>query len=92
MPSRKRTHQEVEPAIIADQVPREPSVLERLRNMWQFANLMQFLFIFGKAVRIDCEDFGIEVCRVNSIISLPPPHPTSPLPRSTSPFPSLPCV
>lgn len=38
----------------------EPSLLQRIRNMWEFASVMQFIFIFGKAVKID-EDFDIEV-------------------------------
>ena len=28
--------------------------------MWEFSNLMQYIFIFGRAVKID-EDFTIEV-------------------------------
>lgn len=38
----------------------EPSMLTRLRDMWEFSNLMQYIFIFGKAVKID-EEFTIEV-------------------------------
>jgi len=40
--------------------PKEPSLLDRLRNMWEFANLAQWIFIFGRAVKID-ENFDIEV-------------------------------
>ena len=40
--------------------PREPSLLERIRNMWEFANLAQWIFIFGRAVKID-ENLDIEV-------------------------------
>ncbi len=56
MPARKRDLQELE----ASDAPKAPSVLDRLRNMWHFANLAQYLFIFGKAVRVD-ENIGIEV-------------------------------
>jgi len=42
--------------------PKEPGRLERLRNMWQFANLAQWIFLFGKVVKID-EDLDIEVRR-----------------------------
>ncbi|KAI9786062.1 MAG: hypothetical protein M1816_008153 [Peltula sp. TS41687] len=51
MPPRKRGRQEME----AGQPPseEEPSILNRLRNMWEFANLMQYLFFFGKAVKVD---------------------------------------
>ena len=38
----------------------QPDLLTRLRNMWEFANIMQYIFIFGKAVKID-DDFDIEV-------------------------------
>lgn len=31
-----------------------------LRNMWEFASLMQYIFLFGEAVKID-EDLDIEV-------------------------------
>lgn len=63
--SRKRGRMEMESS--------EPAVglslLDRLRNMWEFANLMQYIFIFGKAVKID-EDLIIEV-------TLPPRHYTA---------------
>lgn len=38
----------------------ELSLLQRIRNTWEFSNLMQFIFTFGKAVKID-EEFNIEV-------------------------------
>lgn len=38
----------------------ELSLIQRIRNTWEFSNLMQFIFTFGKAVKID-EDFNIEV-------------------------------
>jgi hypothetical protein len=56
MVSRKRGRQEME----ADEPPREPTMLQRLRSMWEFANLAEYIFIFGKAVKLD-EDFDIEV-------------------------------
>ena len=60
MVSRKRTHSEVDAA--PEQQPSgEPGLLHRLRNCWEFANLMQFISMFGKIMKID-EDFGIEVC------------------------------
>jgi hypothetical protein len=54
--SRKRGRQEMETV----EPPREPSMIEKIRNMWEFANLAQWIFIFGKAVKIE-EDFDIEV-------------------------------
>jgi hypothetical protein len=54
--SRKRGRQEME----AVEPPKEPSLLERIRNMWEFANLVQWIFIFGRVVKID-ENLDIEV-------------------------------
>ncbi|KAK0383108.1 hypothetical protein NLU13_9021 [Sarocladium strictum] len=34
--------------------------LQRVRNMWQFANLVQWIYIFGKAAKID-ESIDVEV-------------------------------
>ncbi|KAI9766072.1 MAG: hypothetical protein M1840_006779 [Geoglossum simile] len=56
MVSRKRARQEME----AEGSPlHEPSLLDRIRDMWEFANLGQYLFIFGKAVKVD-QDLDIE--------------------------------
>ncbi|MCJ1252447.1 hypothetical protein MMC24_000253 [Lignoscripta atroalba] len=55
MVSRKRGRAEMESSEPAAQ----PDLLTRLRNMWEFANIMQYIFIFGKAVKID-DDFDIE--------------------------------
>lgn len=57
MPARKRAAAEME----ADDPVPEPTTLQRLRNMWQFANLAQYISLFGDAVKID-KDFDIEVC------------------------------
>ena len=54
--ARKRGYEEVESA----DPENEPSFLTKLRNTWEFANLMQYIYIFGKAVKID-EDLDIEV-------------------------------
>ena len=64
MPSRKRGSDEMEAAA----PPAQPSLLQRLRSMWEFANIMQFIYLFGKVLKID-EDFDIEV-----------PSPPSPAP------------
>jgi hypothetical protein len=56
MPARKRAHGEME----TEAAVAEPSTLQRLRNMWQFANLAQYISLFGDAVKID-RDFDIEV-------------------------------
>lgn len=58
MVSRKRARDEME----AEAPAEEPSMLQKLRNMWQFANLAQYLNLFIEALRID-SDFDIEVCK-----------------------------
>jgi hypothetical protein len=62
MSARKRGRQEME----AVEESKEPSMLERVRNMWEFANLAQWIFIFGRAVKID-ENLDIEVCNSLSL-------------------------
>lgn len=54
MPSRK----EALPAM--EETSREDPLLQRIRNMWQFANLCQWIYIFGKVAKID-ESLEIEV-------------------------------
>lgn len=56
MGSRKRNRDEMESSEPAPEL----SLLDRLRNTWELANLMQYIYIFGKAVKID-EDLTIEV-------------------------------
>ncbi|RHZ68526.1 putative PHD finger domain protein [Aspergillus thermomutatus] len=57
MVSRKRTRSEVDAA--PEQPSEEDGLLSRLRSCWEFANLMQYIAIFGKVMKID-EDFGID--------------------------------
>ena len=56
MSRRKRGHDEME----ASERPKETSLLEKLRNMWEFASLNQYIYTFGDAVKID-KDLDIEV-------------------------------
>ncbi|KAK4165821.1 reticulocyte-binding protein 2 a [Cladorrhinum sp. PSN259] len=35
------------------QSAKQPSLLQRIRNMWQFANLYQFIMLFGRALKLD---------------------------------------
>lgn len=56
MAPRKRGRDEME----SSEPPKEISLLSRLRNMWEFACVMQYIFTFGKVVKID-DDFVIEV-------------------------------
>ena len=39
---------------------RPPSTLDQIRNMWQFANVVQFIMLFGKALKLD-DNLDIEV-------------------------------
>lgn len=55
--SRKRSAAELDTTRGPEEVP----LLDRIRGMWQFANLCQWIYLFGKAVRIP-EDFDVEVC------------------------------
>ena len=58
MPARKRGRAEMEAS--ETPAPVTPGLLTRLRNMWVFSNVMQFIHLFGIAFKID-EDFDIEV-------------------------------
>ena len=64
--SRKRDRQEME----AVEPPKERSMLDRIRNMWEFANLAQWIFTFGRAVKID-ENLDIEVPLLEPLQGLP---------------------
>lgn len=55
MGSRKRGREEME----AEEPPKIPSTLHRLQNTWEFACLAQYIFTFGRAVKV--EDIDIEV-------------------------------
>jgi len=66
MVSRKRGREEMEDEAGTPQ--EEPSTLQKIRNMWEFASLMQYIFFFGKAVKI--EEVEVEVC-CRSIIATP---------------------
>ncbi|KAI6754403.1 hypothetical protein HG530_012917 [Fusarium avenaceum] len=68
MPSRKRSLA----AIDGDDGENEHSIQYRIRNMWQFANLCQWIYIFGKAAKIDeaidVEEIETECLKPNSNI------------------------
>ena len=49
MVARKRDRQELEEDTQHD----EPDMLSRLRNMWEFASLMQYIHLFGKILKIE---------------------------------------
>ncbi|KAM0271602.1 hypothetical protein ACHAQH_009050 [Verticillium albo-atrum] len=47
--ARKRAFNEVNDVVMDEHVP----LLHRIRNMWQFANLCQWIYLFGKVVKLD---------------------------------------
>lgn len=49
--ARKRSFQEANGD--ASKATQEPNLLYQLRNTWQFANLYQWLMIFGPAVKAE---------------------------------------
>ena len=69
MPRYKRSAEEAQLDVPTKEEmdPETAKTLKDLRNMWEFASLMQYIFLFGDAVKID-EDFDIEV-RASSITS-----------------------
>jgi hypothetical protein len=59
MTSRKRSIGEVSAPADAP-ARKERSLVDRIRDMWQFANLGQWLFLFGQTVKLD-DKIDIEV-------------------------------
>ncbi|UNI15282.1 hypothetical protein JDV02_001825 [Purpureocillium takamizusanense] len=59
MPSRKRSRQSVDDDAGDTDHPAGAELLDRIRNMWQFANVCQWIYIFGKAAKID-ESIDVE--------------------------------
>ncbi|KAK7908084.1 reticulocyte-binding protein 2 a [Apiospora marii] len=75
--SRKRTRRDAEPEADspAPAAPpansdqsQETSLLHRIRNMWQFANLFQWIYLFGKVVKID-DSIDIDVLETECLKS-----------------------
>ena len=62
MPRKRRNDDDAELDFAIDHgVPTDTAeTLLKLRSMWEFASLMQYIFLFGHVVKID-EDFDIEV-------------------------------
>ncbi|KAI0427290.1 hypothetical protein F5Y09DRAFT_316705 [Xylaria sp. FL1042] len=51
--SRKRALGDTEPDEAMQQPLAESDLLPRIRNLWQFANLFQWIYLFGRVVKID---------------------------------------
>ncbi|CZR60907.1 related to nasopharyngeal carcinoma susceptibility protein LZ16 [Phialocephala subalpina] len=68
MVSRKR--KAIEEAV--PELPKERSLLDRIRNMWEFSNLSQWIFTFGHAVKLDenldVEELEMECLKHNSTV------------------------
>lgn len=59
MGTRKRSRSEA--VATTEKQPSEGlGLLQRIRNSWEFASLMQYIAIFGKVMKID-DEFEIEV-------------------------------
>ncbi|KAI1436295.1 hypothetical protein GGR50DRAFT_239275 [Xylaria sp. CBS 124048] len=50
---RKRALRDAEPEVDPPQPSLDAGPLQRIRNSWQFANLFQWIYLFGAAVKID---------------------------------------
>jgi hypothetical protein len=57
---RKRTRDEMEASEPPAQVSQDTPLIHKIRNMWEFASVMQYIHTFGKAVKLD-NDFDIQV-------------------------------
>ncbi|KAI1476148.1 hypothetical protein F4774DRAFT_259325 [Daldinia eschscholtzii] len=70
--SRKRALRDAEPETNTQEPPQEQSLLHRIRNTWQFANLFQWIYLFGKVVKIDdnleIEDLEAEFLKPRSTV------------------------
>ena len=62
MPARKRGRAEMEtaPELPPPSPPQAPSLLMQIRNRWEFANLVQYIYLFGDALKID-KEIDVEV-------------------------------
>lgn len=68
MVSRKRARAEAEETPLAEPAQNQNGLLRRIRNMWEFANLMQYIYTFGKLAKIS-EDIEIDVWFSNPLAS-----------------------
>ncbi|KAI2616588.1 hypothetical protein GGR54DRAFT_232955 [Hypoxylon sp. NC1633] len=70
--SRKRALRDVDPEPDNQEPSKELSLLRRIRNTWQFANLFQWIYLFGKVVKIDdnldIEDLEAECLKPRSVV------------------------
>lgn len=66
MPARKRGWAEIEPdEPLEEEPPQISPQLKKLRNTWEFANVYQYIAIFGNVIKVD-GDLGIDVSLRNA--------------------------
>ncbi|KAI1328293.1 hypothetical protein F5Y16DRAFT_369343 [Xylariaceae sp. FL0255] len=72
--SRKRALRDTEPLPTPPQPAQEQSPVLRIRNSWQFANLFQWIYLFGRVVKIDesldIDDLEAECLKPKSTVLL----------------------
>lgn len=64
---RARDEAELDASLLQNEEPKDRGLLWKLRNMWQFANFLQYLYFFGKIVKID-ESIDMDVCHSRLIL------------------------
>jgi hypothetical protein len=57
---RKRVYEEMEQVDVKP--PPNNALLDKIRNMSEFAALMQYLFFFGKAVKVEEMEVEVRAC------------------------------
>ncbi|KAK5675133.1 hypothetical protein LTS10_012207 [Elasticomyces elasticus] len=74
MPRYKRTADEAQldvTSVMPEVAPADVETLTKLRNMWEFASLMQYIFLFGHVVKVD-EELDIEDLEAECLKADPP--------------------
>ncbi|KAK3632839.1 hypothetical protein LTR56_016162 [Elasticomyces elasticus] len=74
MPRYKRTADEAQldvTSVMPEVAPADVETLTKLRNMWEFASLMQYIFLFGHVVKVD-EELDIEDLEAECLKTDPP--------------------
>ncbi|KAK5722421.1 hypothetical protein LTR15_005651 [Elasticomyces elasticus] len=74
MPRYKRTADEAQldvSSAMPEVAPADVETLTKLRNMWEFASLMQYIFLFGHVVKVD-EELDIEDLEAECLKQDPP--------------------
>ncbi|KAK5694380.1 hypothetical protein LTR17_024861 [Elasticomyces elasticus] len=74
MPRYKRSADEAQldvTSVMPEVAPADVETLTKLRNMWEFASLMQYIFLFGHVVKVD-EELDIEDLEAECLKQDPP--------------------